>query len=602
MSFSSTVHSDDARPPRNALPVARAAVLVSLGLVLFFSPIKFGNPIESLSGEFPPRGAIEWFFMGWLPTIGWIAIFFVSAWVLGVSSLKFEFSKRPWTFWLPLVWLISQWLALPFSIYFRVSVDTVMLFSAAVLSYYLAALAVRDERDLRVLLACLGSALVVVCVTGFQQRFGGLTQTAEWAAQYHPELLTPDLLRKLHDPRGTRIFATFVYPPSLAGFLVLALGPSCVAIWLWQEKFTQPVRWILGIILTATTIACLVWSRSKGGLLALTLSALTTLSFLPLPGRRRVAVGLAAIAIAVIVFVFGYGIQDLHFAFSTGRQRLAYWQAGAKIFANHPWAGTGPGTFGSIHALYKSFAAEYARLEHNNFLQMATDSGLPGFLSFAVLWIVGLAHALRRLSAKTDWRVTTGLGLGLVAWMWHNAMDFDLYIPGLAFPAFILLGAIEGVTLSHRETQPSPSTVWARGGRWALGLVCLLPIWPMVNRTQAAYEFEQARNYLGNNPPNLYGAMGAMERATKKLVPGDAVFLDFLGQLQSNTGQLDSAIESTKRATELDPFRATYHWHLGHLYGKKEGGLGPQTLLELEKAKHCHPTNPEYQHFPTRFP
>lgn len=517
--------------------------------------------------------------------------------------------------------------------YRQASLDALALFSAATLCYYLAVLAVRDERDLRVLLTMLAASLVIVCWIGFIQKAGGLARTAAWAEQYRPESLQEGVLRKIHDPRGVRIFSSLVYPPALAGFLALTLGPCLVAVWLWREKFTRGAQITLATIMVVAVGLCLVWTRSKGGLLAFALAGVTTLLFLPISRKQRFYIAISTIAVAVVVLMIGYGVSDFRYAVSTGGKRIGYWQAAAKIFADHPAVGTGPLTFGSIHSAYKTPTSEFARLAHNNYVQMASDSGVLGFASFTALWTVGLFGALWRFSKKANWRITAGLGAGLLGWMWHNAMDFDLYIAGIALPAFILLGAVEGFNTPLVVSQPERAS--CRIVRIAMAIVCLLAIWPLVTRARAAYEFTGAGDHLGQRP-NLYAAIATVERATK-LQPTDAVYWDLLGRLRAQLGEYDAAFAASKQAIALDSNRANYHWHLGlqyyeadnhslsdrahktllhalqlaphqasyHwqlglLYAKADGKPSDRAIAEFETAKRLEPNNAEYQKIPER--
>lgn len=615
----------------------RRIVLRGLALLLFLSPLKFGNPLESftnpggfMAGTAAPRHVLEWLLSGWPPTVGIAAALILAA--AAFVAFRISFPTGSWMSWLPAAWLATQLLALPFSIYREASLNVVFFFAAAALAYYAAAAAVRDERDLRALLTALLCGFVVVCWIGFYQKHGGLAQAAVWAAQYRPEGMEEGVLRKLHDPRGVRIFSTFVYPPSFAGYLLLAAGPAVGAILLWRERLTRPAGIALATALVVAAGFCLIWTRSKGGLLALALAGLTTLFFLRLDPKKIFLVGAGLLTVAAAVFLLGYGFENVAYAFRTGGQRVAYWRAAWSVFTENPWVGTGPDTFGSIHALHQTAGAEYARLAHNNFIQMASDSGILGFASFTALWTLGLIDLLRRLAGKTRWSLTASLGLGLWGWTWHNAMDFDLYIPGIALPAFVLLGAVEGL-VHPRELCPTKMRLPARWARMAAAAVCMALLLPVAQRTRAFYAFTDAHRFKDADPPNLYAASSAMDRATR-LAPSNAAYWNHLARVRADLGQGNAAVDAARRAIEQDPFRAghhwlygvllyqtdqglserahqamlravelaprnaAYHWQLGLLYARLDGGVSARARASLERARQCDPDNPEYRKLP----
>jgi len=104
-----------------------------------------------------------------------------------------------------------------------------------------------------------------------------------------------------------------------------------------------------------------------------------------------------------------------------------YWRGAIAIARDHPWLGTGPGTFGSIYPKYKIASTEEAQLVHNSYLQMWSDSGVIGFLTFALLWLVALRDAFHPGSPTLyDRRRSRCARLGRVGGAF--VMDFDLYI------------------------------------------------------------------------------------------------------------------------------------------------------------------------------
>ncbi len=85
-----------------------------------------------------------------------------------------------------------------------------------------------------------------------------------------------------------------------------------------------------------------------------------------------------------------------------------------------------------------------ARLVHSDYLEQASDSGLPGFILFGLFIFGNLTVIGKRLidgSGGVAWAVWLGL-LGLAL---QSFVEFGLYIPALAWPAFLFLGWLSGL-------------------------------------------------------------------------------------------------------------------------------------------------------------
>jgi len=130
--------------------------------------------------------------------------------------------------------------------------------------------------------------------------------------------------------------------------------------------------------------------------------------------------------------------------------RFDYWRAACHITLAHPFFGTGPGTFSLPYKQLKAQESEMARLVHNDYLEQASDSGVIGFLLFSAL-IVG---SLKFLYRKSHSQLALFFGwLGLLGWALQGFVEFGLYIPALAWPAFLFLGWLSGVDL--KSTRPN---------------------------------------------------------------------------------------------------------------------------------------------------
>ncbi|HWP84021.1 MAG TPA: O-antigen ligase family protein, partial [Terriglobia bacterium] len=122
---------------------------------------------------------------------------------------------------------------------------------------------------------------------------------------------------------------------------------------------------------------------------------------------------------------------------------------GVRIMAAEPWLGTGPGTFQKGYARFKPPEAEMTRLVHNDYLQQGCDTGIPALVLYAA-WVFGAVGTLygrgRALSVEQRW-----VWLGCAAFAVQSLVEFPLYQPALAWPFFLLLGALWGALSWHRK-------------------------------------------------------------------------------------------------------------------------------------------------------
>ena len=135
--------------------------------------------------------------------------------------------------------------------------------------------------------------------------------------------------------------------------------------------------------------------------------------------------------------------------------RFDYWRAAVATAKASPVFGTGPGTFSLAYQRIKPPEAEMSRLVHNDYLQQASDSGLPGFLAYGAFVIGGLVFTRFRAWPAED-PLRLAAWLGLLGWALHSTFEFGLYIPALGWPAFGMMGWLLGL-VPNRIDKPGPS-------------------------------------------------------------------------------------------------------------------------------------------------
>ena len=236
-----------------------------------------------------------------------------------------------------------------------------------------------------------------------------------------------------------------------SGLALSAWGLAWVAAQQGTRTMRPPIRFALFGLTLFLGGASFLWTGSKlGWLLALMVASLYLWRR---PGSTRVKIGAVAVVLVVGLGVFALRFQHYfaHGATSTSA-RLDYWHAAVQNTGNHPLVGSGPGTFQRPYAQLKAPESEMARLTHNDYLEQFSDSGIPGGLAYT-LWIGwALWFCARRVWKSTDaWHFA--LFAGVLAWFVQGLGEFSLYIPGLAWVTFTLLGCLIGSEINKIDKK-----------------------------------------------------------------------------------------------------------------------------------------------------
>jgi hypothetical protein len=404
------------------------------GAFLGLSLLKFGNPPIMEKWTVAPKEIFEFLFNSVWP-ISWAYLLLALVAVVGIFCSRHKPACLPWLPVLLVLWYLWQCLATSESIDSALSAPTLSHFTACVVCFGLGLCCLgrlKDPSPFWIGLIC-GFALVLFA--GFEQHFGGLKETRRYffLYLYHDvKDLPPGYLKKI---TSDRIFATLFYPNALAGALLLLLPPS-LAVILKTGRLTLAARYFVASLWTMASMACLFWSGSKGGWLLMLLLGLLAMARLSISLRIKASVigillvlGLAAFFVRHAGY-FGKGATSVS-------ARFDYWQAAIEITGQHPIVGTGPGTFFIPYSKIKKPESEPSRLTHNDYLEQASDSGIPGFLFYSAFIVAALIWSYPGKGA--DW-VRYTVWLGVLGFCLQGLMEFSLYLPNLSWPAFALLG------------------------------------------------------------------------------------------------------------------------------------------------------------------
>jgi len=240
----------------------------------------------------------------------------------------------------------------------------------------------------------------------------------------------------------------FANPNEVAYSLIILIP---LALFLAEGRGFAKRVILLGIV--AVYVPAIFVTFSRGGLVALA-------AVMALYVWRKRSLWMRAVTVAVIAVVLFYGgkywSRGEDFSALNGdvsfRQRMATSEAGLAMFADHPMFGVGLGCSVIAWPLYapKDLYSRTALVVHNTVIQPLAETGLIGFLAFALFIGFGIYHA-RKLALHRKRRGLSNIGAGLEIAVW------GFVICGLSggyvvtwFP-YILLGMVSAATRLQEE-------------------------------------------------------------------------------------------------------------------------------------------------------
>jgi O-antigen ligase len=286
--------------------------------------------------------------------------------------------------------------------------------------------------------------------------------------------LTRDLEARI---RGREIFATFLGPNQFAGFLALTI-PLAVGAAL-DVRRSGPRAWApwaagaaLGLLALARTGSLGAWVSLAAGAAAFAGLALTRRG-----GRAALVTGAAAAgALLLALTLFGPLLEKLASANASMHCRRVYWEAAARTAARAPILGVGLDNYEDYFTELKSDVQQESTKVHNDYLQLLAETGAAGLLSFLALVGFVLSRALRREAiAASDppeteqwiWPAAGAAGF-LLAWLSGGPLPAEAaLLLAVAWPLAWQLAA------PARRAWSSGDAAWTRVGA-AAGLLAFL--------------------------------------------------------------------------------------------------------------------------------
>lgn len=546
-------------------------------LFVFIIPFKFGVPYLEQESFLFPYSLGEWFLLPYWPIefFVFISISLFLIWMLKTALNPRMLWNLPLTLFL--LFMILVFLGCLTSVYPYASKLIFFQFLSYFLLFFLAVqLTYKNESFLKLTCFVVLFSGVLIALFGIYQHYWGLQDTLEWIQNGKGgEPVHYNVISRLS---GGRVFSTFIYPNSLAGYLLLILPLSFAAVY-FRNKITlnqwilflglllasafsflfimnvnHVMAWVLtplGILLfPMTLLLCLGFTFSKGGIAAALLAAILILVWQVKKIKGKVIWVLVSLAGLSAVFIFLNKDFIFHrLQMSTLMYRIDYWKAALGMFAGREFFGSGLGTFGVLYPTFKPLHAQDTQLAHNDFMQLIVETGLCGFLFLLSIFCLLFYATFIKKNGKGLFHVS--FAVAFLAVFIHHFADFDLYISGIGGIEWILFGILTLQVLPVRTM--SLSSFISKTGLVLAGVLFVFAQTELIYQLKAKKAFDMARQYLELKKPEK--AMDWIDKAISKQ-RDNAHYYFLKGQIHKALADPKSAIFSFKTAAQINPYWA----------------------------------------------
>jgi len=223
----------------------------------------------------------------------------------------------------------------------------------------------------------------------------------------------------------------------------------------------------------------------------------------------------------------------------SGSSRAQYWHVAWREVENHPWLGSGAGSFQRNWLRLRP--AQLPVLDaHNLYLETLAEVGPIGLALLAALLALPAVAAV--IARKQP--LAAPVFAGYVAYLVHAAQDWDWELPAVTIAALCCAAAL--LVLAEREPRPALSR---RARAAALGAALVLALLALGALAGNAALGAASAALDADNP-----ARAARDaRWAKRLVPWSADPWRLHGEALLSEGNVDGATRDFKTALRKDP-------------------------------------------------
>jgi O-antigen ligase len=413
--------------------------LLVLGVVLLIGPVDLSFVTGGFKGLFASLGGLD---MNGIRLIG-------LTFGLGVTALALPRTRAvllgPWgvVYAAFLLWCLFALVRSPFPIY-GLRFLLKLAFPLLVFITIVGVAERREQLDRLVDFALVGAALIAVVMNPFYAAFGGY---------------------EVYDSGHVRIRGVGIHENPFSFYLLISMYIAlsrylhrgqlrylllCGAVGVWMVLTMTRITFLAALVgLGAMALYGLVASRNPRVMLgALAVAFLLALPLLPLVLERS----LGFVPTPGELFALARSPMGLYESINWQGREVA-WPIVFAAFLSMPWIGLGLGA--SVLVMREYFPAEAGELVHNEYLRLATETGIIGVLLFAaaiLLWLAGVIRADRRTSGAAR-EFSLPAVAAILSWAIIAITDnpFDYYASYTQFVALLAGASIACMRLQRQQ-------------------------------------------------------------------------------------------------------------------------------------------------------
>ena len=258
-----------------------------------------------------------------------------------------------------------------------------------------------------------------------------------------------------YDVKYKGMVSTFGCKNHLAGYMEMAI-PITIGLLIAAKKGGAKALWRFSLFFLCVS---LVLSLSRGGWMSGLLALGFMLMVYLLKAKKKymglMATGVTVMTVMVLTVLASTPVIEKLETLTHGQDapnwqsRSAVWAGTLDLIRDHPFLGTGPGTFSIAFTPYRPVGVNARFLHtHNDYLHFVSETGI--LTVGVILWlIVATFRSGIRKIRTTKSRLTLGITLGsltgIVAIMIHSVADFNLHIMANAILLTVLAGLLMAV-------------------------------------------------------------------------------------------------------------------------------------------------------------
>jgi O-antigen ligase len=369
--------------------------------------------------------------------------------ILVLWILRFWISPRPVFFWPPICWAVLVFVAYAIFRYttapveYAARMELIRVFTYAFLFVAIVNNLARQEfaQATAVVLVILAFALSIFSIYQFFS---------------HDAVVWTMVKPEGYAMRGS---GTFINPNNFAGFLEMILPMGLALTLLSRLSYATRIALFYASLVIVIGLGS---TLSRGGWLATGLMLAAFLITLLFQREFR----LRSTIILAILLLLGIGVvartyqskrrfEQLVEAGSKKDDRLKYWKSAIEIWKENIWLGAGPAHYDIRYRQYRpANLQDRPEFVHNDYLNTLADWGIAGLtiiVAFLVIFYIGVFKMwrfVRRTSndfgAKSSNKAAFVFGgaFGVLAIVFHSALDFNMHIPANAILAITLVALV----------------------------------------------------------------------------------------------------------------------------------------------------------------